>query len=79
MRILNEIIFIVFDNSNETHIYRGVYYIDNNKIEYFEKSINDLYLSVDNDIKEKIVNLSVDVIELKFDKSYWIIYIIMII
>lgn len=44
---------IVFDNSNETHIYRGVYYIDNNKIEYFEKPINDLYLSVDNDILDR--------------------------
>ena len=41
---------IVFDNYDETHIYRGVHYIENNKIEYFEKPLNDLYLSVDNDI-----------------------------
>lgn len=43
---------IVFDNTDSTHIYRGVHYIEGNKIEYFEKCINDLYLSVDNDINE---------------------------
>lgn len=44
---------IVFDNSDPTHIYRGVHYIGNKRIEYFEKCINDLYLSVKNDIKER--------------------------
>ena len=44
---------IVFDNTNPTHIYRGVHYIDDKRIEYFEKCINDLYLSVDNGIKER--------------------------
>ena len=44
---------VVFDNSDLTHIYRGVHYIEDKRIEYFEKCINDLYLSVDNDIKER--------------------------
>lgn len=44
---------IVFNNDDPTHIYRGIHYIENKKIEYFEKCINDLYLSVDNDIKER--------------------------
>jgi len=44
---------VIFDNIDEKHIYRGITYIDGIKIEYFEKSINDLYLSVDNDIKER--------------------------
>ena len=46
-------IHVVFDNSDPLHIYRGVHYIDGHKIEYFEKCIGDLYLSVDNDIKER--------------------------
>lgn len=44
---------IIFDNSDIKHIYRGIYYIDGIKIEFFEKNINDLYLSVRNDIKER--------------------------
>jgi len=44
---------VIFDNTDSSHIYRGIHYIDGNKIEYFEKCINDLYLSVDNDIKER--------------------------
>lgn len=44
---------IVFDNFDKTHIYRGIHYIDGHKIEYFEKYIDDLYLSVDNDIKDR--------------------------
>ena len=43
----------IFDSSDITHIYRGIHYIEGNKIEYFEKCINDLYLSVENDIKER--------------------------
>lgn len=39
---------IVFDNSDINHLIRGTTYIDNIRIEYFEKPINDLYLSVDN-------------------------------
>ena len=44
---------IIFDNSDIEHIYRGVYYIDGIKIEYFEKNINDLYLSVNNDLSKR--------------------------
>ena len=44
---------VIFDDFDKTHIYRGVHFIENTKIEYFEKCISDLYLSVDNDIKER--------------------------
>jgi len=44
---------VVFDNYDKEHIYRGTCIIDGIKIEYFEKCINDLYLSVENDIKER--------------------------
>ena len=44
---------VIFNNSDTTHIYRGIHYIEGSKIEYFEKCINDLYLSVENDIKER--------------------------
>ena len=43
---------VIFDDSDKAHIYRGVSYIDGIKIEYFEKCISDLYLSVKNDIEE---------------------------
>jgi predicted nucleotidyltransferase len=43
---------IIFDDSDSKHIFRGVSYIDGVKIEYFEKCISDVYLSVKNDIKE---------------------------
>ena len=43
---------VIFDNSDLEHIYRGICYIDGIKIEYFEKCINDVYLSVENDIDE---------------------------
>ncbi len=43
---------IIFDDSDLNHIFRGVSYIDGIKIEYFEKCISDVYLSVKNDIKE---------------------------
>jgi len=44
---------IIFDNSDIEHIYRGICYIDGIKIEYFEKNIKDLYLSVNNDVTER--------------------------
>ena len=44
---------VVFDDSDKTHIYRGVHYIEGKRIEYFEKCINDLYLSVENDFKDR--------------------------
>lgn len=43
---------VIFDNSDFKHIFRGVCYIDGIRIEYFEKCISDVYLSVKNDIKE---------------------------
>lgn len=43
---------IIFNNNDFEHIYRGVCYIDGIRIEYFEKCISDVYLSVKNDIKE---------------------------
>ena len=43
---------VIFDDNDLKHIYRGVCYIDGIKIEYFEKCISDVYLSVKNDIKE---------------------------
>lgn len=43
---------IVFDDFDKNHIFRGVHFIDNNKIEYFEKTIGDLYLSLENDIQD---------------------------
>lgn len=44
---------VVFDDSDISHIYRGISFVDNVKIEYFEKCISDLYKSVDNDIAER--------------------------
>ena len=44
---------VIFDDSDLEHIYRGICYIDGIKIEYFEKCISDLYLSVDSDIHER--------------------------
>ena len=44
---------IIFDDSDLEHIYRGIHHIDGIKIEYFEKCISDLYLSLDNDIVER--------------------------
>lgn len=44
---------IIFDNDDIEHIYRGITFINGIKIEYFEKSINDLYLSLENDIRER--------------------------
>lgn len=44
---------VIFDDSDPEHIYRGVCYIEENKIEYFEKCISDVYLSVNNDICDR--------------------------
>ena len=44
---------IIFDNSNPKHLIRGSKYIDGIRIEYFEKPINDLYLSIDNDYQNQ--------------------------
>ena len=39
---------IVFDDSDKDHLIRGTKYSSGIKIEYFEKPISDLYLSIDN-------------------------------
>ena len=44
---------IIFDNTDPMHLIRGNDYIDGIRIEYFEKPINDLYLSVDNDFNNQ--------------------------
>lgn len=44
---------VIYDNSNPKHLIRGNKYIDGIKIEYFEKPIKDLYLSVDNDFENQ--------------------------
>lgn len=46
---------IVFDNADEKHLIRGVKFNHGIKIEYFEKPIKDLYLSVDNDFENRNV------------------------
>lgn len=44
---------IIFDNSDPKHLIRGNENIDGVRIEYFEKPIKDLYLSVDNDFNNQ--------------------------
>ncbi len=39
---------IIFDNSDPKHLIRGNDNIDGIRIEYFEKPLNDIYLSIDN-------------------------------
>lgn len=41
---------IIMDDS-DMHLYRGVSQVDGFKIEYFEKPISDIYLSVENDFE----------------------------
>ena len=44
---------VIFDDSDLNHIYRGVSYVNGIKVEYFEKCINDVYLSIKNDVLER--------------------------
>lgn len=44
---------IIFDNSDSKHLIRGNKYIDGIRIEYFEKPINDVYFSIDNDFNRQ--------------------------
>ena len=44
---------IIFDDSNPLHLIRGNKYIDGIRIEYFEKPISDIYLSIDNDFNNQ--------------------------
>lgn len=45
---------IIFDNSDPKHIIRGNTKIDGKRIEYFEKPINDIYLSIENDYNRQV-------------------------
>lgn len=44
---------IIFDNSDPKHLVRGSQYVNGFRIEYFEKPIGDLYLSIENDYQNQ--------------------------
>ena len=44
---------IVYDNFNPNHLVRGNYIIDGTRIEYFERTIEDIYLTVDEDYESQ--------------------------
>lgn len=44
---------IVFDDMDPEHLIRGNKYIDEVRIEYFEKPINDIYLTIDHDFNNQ--------------------------
>ena len=44
---------IIFDSTNPDHLIRGNKIIDGTRIEYFEKSINDIYLTIENDYENQ--------------------------
>ncbi len=44
---------IIFDNSNPEHLIRGQQMIHGKRIEYFEKPLEDLYLSVEHDYQNQ--------------------------
>lgn len=44
---------VIFDNSDPAHIIRGNHLIDGFRIEYFEKPICDIYLSIENNFQNQ--------------------------
>ena len=46
---------IIFDASNPYHLIRGNKWVNGFRVEYFEKPIEDLYLSVNNDFEKRNV------------------------
>ncbi len=44
---------VIFDNSDPKHLIRANKYIDGFRVEYFEKPIDDLYLSLENDFNNQ--------------------------
>ena len=46
-------VLVVFDNDDKKHLIRGNEYVNGLRIEYFEKPINDLYLSLENDFNNQ--------------------------
>ncbi len=62
---------IIFDNDNPNHLIRGNKYIDGIRIEYFEKPINDVYLTIENEYNSQN-NASLSIIgtsKILFDKN----------
>lgn len=64
-------IHVVFDDDDLEHLIRGVKFVDGMKIEYFEKPLSDLYMSVNNDFdKRNIAWLSIlGTSQIIFDKT----------
>ena len=44
---------VIFDDSDPTHLIRANYVIDDVPIEYFEKTLGEVYLTIENDFKEQ--------------------------
>ena len=44
---------VIFDDSDPTHLIRANYVIDGVPIEYFEKTLGEIYLTIENDFKEQ--------------------------
>lgn len=44
---------VIFDDSDPNHLIRGSKYVQGIRIEYFEKPLKDLYLSIDNDYQNQ--------------------------
>ncbi len=44
---------VIFDNNDLKHLIRGSMYIEGIRIEYFEKPIGDIYLSIQNDYQNQ--------------------------
>ena len=44
---------IIFDNSDPNHLIRGNKIVDGTRVEYFEKPISDIYLTIDNDYQNQ--------------------------
>ena len=64
-------ILIIFDNDEPNHLIRGNKYIDGIRIEYFEKPINEVYLTIENEYHSQN-NASLSIIgtsKILFDKN----------
>lgn len=64
-------ILVIFDNDNPDCLIRGNKYIDKIRIEYFEKPINEVYLTIDNEYNNQN-NASLSIIgtsKILFDKN----------
>lgn len=62
---------IIFDNENSSHLIRGNKHINGVRIEYFEKTIEDVYLTIENEYSNQN-NASLSIIgtsKILFDKN----------